>query len=163
MNFTKHNMMTLQNISTAKNDNLLPPSLHTHIHTHTHTHTHTHSFLGGLAVKNLLQCRKLRRWKFDPCVCVCVAGPGGGGGRGGGDDPLEKSMATYSSILAWIFQAEEPGGLQSVHGVTKSQTQLSNWAQTHTYIHICIYTINNIYIYKDVIYHIYICIICKYI
>ena len=32
----------------------------------------------------------------------------------GREDPLEKEMATYSSILAWrIPWAEEPGGLQS--------------------------------------------------
>ena len=31
------------------------------------------------------------------------------------DDPLEKEMATHSSILAWrIPWTEEPGGLQSV-------------------------------------------------
>ena len=35
------------------------------------------------------------------------------------EDPLEKEMATHSSILAWeIPWTEEPGGLQ-VHGVTK--------------------------------------------
>ena len=33
----------------------------------------------------------------------------------GGEDPLEKEMATYSSILAWkIPWTEEPGGLQSM-------------------------------------------------
>ena len=33
----------------------------------------------------------------------------------GGEDPLEKEMATQASILAWkIPLAEEPGGLQSV-------------------------------------------------
>ena len=33
----------------------------------------------------------------------------------GQEDPLEKEMAIYSSILAWRFQwTEEPGGLQSV-------------------------------------------------
>ena len=33
----------------------------------------------------------------------------------GWEDPLEKGMITYSSILAWrIPQAEEPGGLQTV-------------------------------------------------
>ena len=33
----------------------------------------------------------------------------------GEEDPLEKGMATHSSILAWrIPQTEEPGGLQSV-------------------------------------------------
>ena len=32
----------------------------------------------------------------------------------GREDPLEKGMATYSSILAWrIPWTEEPGGLQS--------------------------------------------------
>ena len=32
----------------------------------------------------------------------------------GREDPLEKKMATHSSILAWrIPWAEEPGGLQS--------------------------------------------------
>ena len=33
----------------------------------------------------------------------------------GREDPLEKKMATHSSILAWrIPWAEEPGGLQSI-------------------------------------------------
>ena len=33
----------------------------------------------------------------------------------GQEDPLEKEMATYSSILAWgIIWREEPGGLQSM-------------------------------------------------
>ena len=33
----------------------------------------------------------------------------------GGDDPLEKEMATYSGILAWkIPWTEGPGGLQSL-------------------------------------------------
>ena len=32
----------------------------------------------------------------------------------GQEDPLEKGMATHSSILAWrILGTEEPGGLQS--------------------------------------------------
>ena len=34
------------------------------------------------------------------------------------EDPLEKEMATHSSILAWeIPWTEEPGGLHTVHGV----------------------------------------------
>ena len=38
------------------------------------------------------------------------------------EDPLEKEMATHSSILAWKIQwMEEPGRLQSM-GVTKSWT-----------------------------------------
>ena len=33
----------------------------------------------------------------------------------GWEDPLEKEMATHSSILAWkIPQRKEPGGLQSI-------------------------------------------------
>ena len=33
----------------------------------------------------------------------------------GGEDPLEKGMATHSSILAWIISwTEEPGGRQSM-------------------------------------------------
>ena len=39
----------------------------------------------------------------------------------GWEDPLEESMATHSSILAWrIPWTEEPGGLQFM-GVTKSR------------------------------------------
>ena len=33
----------------------------------------------------------------------------------GGEDPLDKEMATYSSVLAWkVPQTEETGGLQSM-------------------------------------------------
>ena len=33
----------------------------------------------------------------------------------GGEDPLEKEVATHSSILAWrTLWIEEPGGLQSM-------------------------------------------------
>ena len=33
----------------------------------------------------------------------------------GWEDPLEKKMATHSSVLAWeISCTEEPGGLQSI-------------------------------------------------
>ena len=33
----------------------------------------------------------------------------------GREDPLEKGMATHSSVLAWeISWTEEPGGLQSM-------------------------------------------------
>ena len=43
----------------------------------------------------------------------------------GWDDPLEKEMATHSSILAWkIPRTEELGGLQSMG--SQSRTQLSN-------------------------------------
>ena len=44
----------------------------------------------------------------------------------GREDPLEKEMATHSSILAWeIPWTEVPGGLQS-----KGQTQLTNKTTT---------------------------------
>ena len=40
------------------------------------------------------------------------------------EDPLEKEMATHSSILAWkISWTEEPGGLQSMG--SQSQARLS--------------------------------------
>ena len=39
----------------------------------------------------------------------------------GREVPLEKEMATHSSILAWrIPWTEEPGRLHLVHGITKS-------------------------------------------
>ena len=44
----------------------------------------------------------------------------------GQEDPLEKEMATHSSILAWeIPWTEEPGELQSMNS-QKNRTQLSN-------------------------------------
>ena len=43
----------------------------------------------------------------------------------GWEDPLEKAMATHSTILPWeILWTEEPGWLQSK--TLLSQTQLSN-------------------------------------
>ena len=48
----------------------------------------------------------------------------------GWEDPLEKEMATHSSILAWeIPWTEEPGGLQSM-GSQKSWTWLDNYTIT---------------------------------
>ena len=41
------------------------------------------------------------------------------------EDPLEKEMASYSSVLAWrIPWTEEPGGLQSI--AFQSRTRLSD-------------------------------------
>ena len=49
----------------------------------------------------------------------------------GREDPLETEMATHSSILAWkISWTEEPSRLQSVRGVAKNQTRLSNFTFT---------------------------------
>ena len=46
------------------------------------------------------------------------------------EDPLEKNMATHSSILAWrIPWTEQPGGLQSIG--SQSRTPLK-WVSTYT-------------------------------
>ena len=51
----------------------------------------------------------------------------------GREDPLEKEMATHSTILAWrIPWTQEPGGLQSTG--SQSQTRLSDF--TFTFKHI---------------------------
>ena len=42
------------------------------------------------------------------------------------EDALEKGMATHSSILAWAISWTEDSGRLTVHGITKSQTGLSN-------------------------------------
>ena len=48
----------------------------------------------------------------------------------GWEDPLEKEMATHSSILAWrIPWTEEPGGLQSTG--SQSQTRLSDFTSNY--------------------------------
>ena len=66
------------------------------------------AFPGGSVVKNLL------------------ASVGDMGLIPGSEDPLEKEMATHSSILAWrIPWTEEPGRLQLM-GLQKSWTRLNN-------------------------------------
>ena len=41
----------------------------------------------------------------------------------GQKDPLEKEMATHSTVLAWVIpETEEPGGLESTE--SKSRTRL---------------------------------------
>ena len=48
----------------------------------------------------------------------------------GQEDPLEKEIATHSSILAWeLLQTEEPGRLQS-KGVTKVGHDLATKQQS---------------------------------
>ena len=53
----------------------------------------------------------------------------------GQEDPLEKEMATHSSILAWrIPWTEEPGGLPSME--SQSRTRLSEFTfAIVSYIH----------------------------
>ena len=43
----------------------------------------------------------------------------------GWEDPLEEAMATHSSILAWRFPIDREAWWATVHGVTKSQTQVT--------------------------------------
>ena len=40
----------------------------------------------------------------------------------GWEGPLEKEMATHSSILAWKILMDRGAGQATVHGVAKSQT-----------------------------------------
>ena len=63
----------------------------------------------------------------------------------GQEDPLEKEMATHSSILAWrIPWIEGPGRLQSI-GVAKNHIQLSERTFTHTHLlHKIVLKINKI-------------------
>ena len=44
----------------------------------------------------------------------------------GQEDPLEKEMATQSSILAWKNPMDRGALWATVHGVSKSQKRLSN-------------------------------------
>ena len=44
----------------------------------------------------------------------------------GWEDPLEEGMATHSNILAWRIPMDGGAWPATVHGVTKSQTQLSH-------------------------------------
>ena len=84
-------------------------------------------------------CCKVNRWKSK---FLRKGFPGGSDGKEsacntedlgsipGWKDPLEKEMATYSSILAWgIPWTEEPGGLQSMG----SQRVRHDWA-TNAYL-----------------------------
>ena len=49
----------------------------------------------------------------------------------GGEDPLEKEIATHSSILAWgIPWTEEPGGLYSPWG--HKEPDMTEQGSTHT-------------------------------
>ena len=50
----------------------------------------------------------------------------------GWEDPLEEGMATHSGILAWRIPMNRGTWWAIVHGVAKSQTQLSDGAQHST-------------------------------
>ena len=44
----------------------------------------------------------------------------------GWEDPLEEGMAILSSILVWRIPVDRGAWQATVHGVTKSQTRLSD-------------------------------------
>ena len=44
----------------------------------------------------------------------------------GWEDPLDEGMTTHSSILAWRIPMDRGTWQATVHGVTKSRTQLSD-------------------------------------
>ena len=99
---------TCEQISSKNND---IKSLY--IHTQTHTYAFpiflvlrlTHGFPGGSAVKSM------------------PASSGDGGSIPGLKDPLEKEMATHSSILTWRNPwIGEPDGLQSMGSQKESDT-----------------------------------------
>ena len=71
--------------------------------------------------------------------------------------PLEKEMATHSSVLAWrIPGTEEPGGLPSMelHRVGHNWSDLA--APAAAYMYICMYTY--VYMYVHIYVHIYMCV-----
>ena len=94
--------------------NFLTTNLRVYILACAHTHTHTASLVAQ-AVKNLPAMQKAR----VPSL--------------GQEDPLEKGMATHSSILAWrIPWTEEPGGLHSPCGC-KELDMSEQLIHTHTF------------------------------
>ena len=76
-------------------------------------------FPGGSIVKNLPAMQELQEMQVQSL---------------GWEDPLEKGLATHSSILAWrIPWIEEPGGLQSM-GSQRVRHNRSDFAHMHTHI-----------------------------
>ena len=60
--------------------------------------------------------------------------------------PLEKGMATHSGILAWRISMDRGAWWAMGHGVTKSQTRLSNVFTFLTFAYIYIFNILKIVI-----------------
>ena len=71
-------------------------------------------FPNGSAVKNLSAVQELQELR--------VQSPSN-------EDPLEKGMATYSSILAWRIRWTRGAWRPTVLGVAKIRTQLSGWIE----------------------------------
>ena len=55
----------------------------------------------------------------------------------GWEDPLEKEMATHTSILAWRSLMDRGAWRATVHGVSKSRTRLKH-THAHTYVYNCL-------------------------
>ena len=54
------------------------------------------------------------------------------------ENPLEKEMATHSSISAWrILWTEEPGGLQSMESQRVRHVGVTNTHKFHTLLTFC--------------------------
>ena len=68
-----------------------------------------HDFPGGSKVKNL-PMQQMQVWSLSQ------------------EDPLEEEMATHSSILAGENPMDREAWWTTIHGVAKSQTQLSDQA-----------------------------------
>ena len=87
----------------------------THRHRHTQTHTHTDTHTHGLAWWTSLVTQSVKNLPPMREIWVRLLGQ---------EDPLEKEMATHSSILAWIIPCtEEPGGLQSMRSQESDTTK----------------------------------------
>ena len=61
------------------------------------------------------------------------------------EEPLEEGMATHSSIFAWRIPVDRGAWRAAIHGVTKGQTQLSDWA--HDYWVSLLYNVINTILY----------------
>ena len=67
----------------------------------------------------------------------------------GQDDPLEKEMATHSSILAWKTPwREEPGGLQSM-GLQRVGHDLGTKRQQHPFLILSLLTCLHVAVVND--------------
>ena len=57
----------------------------------------------------------------------------------GWEDPLEEGLATHSSLLAWRIPMDRGAWQATIHGLSKSETRLSDQAQhiqTDTCLHL---------------------------
>ena len=56
------------------------------------------------------------------------------------EDPLEKEMATQSSILAWRIPWTEEPERAIVHGIAKSRTRLNDFTSLHYLLQSLVFT-----------------------